>query len=82
MKEATCKDMRETHSPLVLWDYAMKRRALIYQVSSKNLFQLNGTNPYTVTFGEEADISHICQFGWYQWVYFREQSAAYPHMKE
>ena len=82
IKEATRKDMREMHSPLVFWDYAMERRAFIYQVTSKSLFQLNGSNPYTATFGEEADISHICQFGWYQWVYFREQSAAYPHMKE
>ena len=30
MKEATRKDMREMHLPLVLWDYAMERRALIY----------------------------------------------------
>ena len=82
IKEAMRKDKRETHSPLVLWDYAMERRALLYQVISKNLYQLNGTNPYTATFGEEADISHICQFGWYQFVYYREQSASYPHMKE
>ena len=25
IKEATRKDMREMHSPLVLWDYAMER---------------------------------------------------------
>ena len=60
MKEATRKDM---HSPLVLLNCAMERLALVYQVTSKNLFQLNGTNPYTVMFGEEADISHTCQFG-------------------
>ena len=83
MKRATHKDMQEMHSPLVLLDYAMERRVLIYRMTSKDLFQLNGTNPYIATFGVEVDISHIYQFGfgWYQWVYFREQSAAYHHMK-
>ena len=82
MKEATRKDMRETNSPLVLWDYCVERRALIFQVTAKKLFQLNGTNPHTATFGSEADISHLCQFGWYEWVYFRDQSALYPYPKE
>ena len=60
MKEATRKYMQEMHSPLILWDYDMERWALIYQMTSKNLFQLNGTNIYTPMFGEEADISYIC----------------------
>lgn len=82
IKEAVRKDTREQHSPLVLWDYCLERRALIYQVTAKNLFQLGGTTPYTATFGEQADISNICQFGWYEWVYFRDKTADYPHMQE
>ena len=34
------------------------------------------------TFGMEADISNLCQFGWYEWVYFREDSASFPFQKE
>jgi hypothetical protein len=30
MKKATRKDMRSSGSPLVLWDYYMERRALIF----------------------------------------------------
>ena len=60
--EATRKDTREAHSPLVLWDYAMERRALIYQVTTKNLFQLNGINPYTAIFGNEANISLLVRY--------------------
>ena len=74
--------MRATGSPIVLWDYCMERCALIFQVTAKKLFQLNGTNPHTATFGTEADISHICNFGWYEWVYYRTQSAQYPFQKE
>ena len=82
LKEAIRKDMRDTNSPLVLWDYCLERRVLIFQVTAKKLFQLNGTNPHTATFGTEADISHLCQFGWYEWVYYRDQSASFPFPKE
>jgi hypothetical protein len=66
MKEATRKDMRSSGSPLVLWDYCIERWALIFQITAKKLFQLNGTNPHTSTFVTEADISHICQYAWYE----------------
>ena len=82
LKEGTRDDTREANSPLVLWDYAMERRARIYQVTAKNLYQLQGSNPYTATFGSEADISNLCQFGWYEWVYFRDNSRPYPTMQE
>jgi hypothetical protein len=45
-----------TSSPLVLWDYCMERRVLIFHVTAKKLFQHNGVNPHTITFGTEADI--------------------------
>ncbi len=70
MKEATQKDMRLLGSPLVLWDYCTEHRALIFQITAKKLFQLNRTNPHTMTFGTEAEISNLCHFGWYEWVYF------------
>jgi hypothetical protein len=82
MKEAMQKDMQATGSPLVLWDYCMEWRALIIQITAKKLFQLNGTNPHTMTFGTDADISNQCQFGWYEWVNFREDSAKFPFQKE
>jgi hypothetical protein len=74
--------MRSSRSPLVLWDYCMERRALIFQITAKKLFQLNGTNPHTMTFGTKADISNLCQYGWYKWVYFRDVKTSFPYQKE
>jgi hypothetical protein len=82
MKEAKRKDMRSSGSPLVLWDYCMERRALIFQIIAKKLFQLNGTNPHTMTFGTKADISNLYQYGWYKWVYFRDIKTSFPYQKE
>ena len=60
----------------------MKRRALIFQITAKKLFQLSGVNPHTITFGTEADISNLCQYGWYEWVYFRDVKTSFPYQKE
>ena len=60
----------------------MEQRVLIYQVTAKKRFQLHGMNPHTATFGTQADISNLCLFGWYEWVYYREQQAPYPFQKE
>lgn len=43
---------------------------------------MNGLNPATSTFGTEGDISNICQFDWYEWCYFREEShVLFPFQK-
>jgi hypothetical protein len=65
IKEATRKDMWASGLPLVLWDYCMECRALLYQVTAKKLFHLNGTTRHTFTFGMDADISNLCCFSWY-----------------
>jgi hypothetical protein len=82
MKEATQKDMQSLGSPLVLWDYCMEHRALIFQITAKKLFWLNGMNPHTMTFGTEADISNLCHFGWHEWVNFQDVETAFPYRKE
>ena len=47
-------------------------------MTSKDLFQLRGQTPHFATFGEEGDISNIFQFGWFEWVYFRENTGKFP----
>ena len=78
-KEAVWKDMLVADSPLVFFAYCAERWALITNMTAKKLFQLQGQTPYSVTFGEKGDISIICNFGWYEWVYFRETTAAFPY---
>ena len=53
IKEAVRKDMRETNSPLRLWDYCVERRARINNLAAKNAFKLHGSTPHTVTTGDE-----------------------------
>ena len=83
VKEAIRKDICLFHSPLVLWDYAAERRAYIMSLTARDLFQIQGSNPRTATFGEEGDILHLCQFVWYECVYFYDNysAACFPFLK-
>ena len=47
-----------------------------------NIFQSQGQNPYTETLGEMGDISYLCKFGWYEWMYLRQKTAAFTFQKE
>ena len=71
--------MLDTDSPLIFLDCCAERRALVTNMTANNLFQLQGQTSHFATFGEEGDISNICNFGWYEWVYFRETTAAFPY---
>ena len=78
-KESVRKDMLDEKYPLVFWYYCSERRARITNTTAKDLFQLRVHTPHYATFGEEGDISNICQFGWYEWVYFRETIGNFPY---
>ena len=78
IKRAIKKEMKAMDSPLALWDYCAQRCATVNNVTAKNLFQLEGETPsYHIT-GEQPDISNLCQFGWYEWAYFRDEKAKFP----
>jgi hypothetical protein len=82
IKAAVRKDMKESNSPLVFWDYCVERRARINNLTAKDLFQLHGSNAHTATLGEDGDISNLCRYGWYEWCYFLEQKNAFPYNRE
>ena len=73
-KKSIKQDLSNTNSPLKFWDYCAERRTHIHNVLPRDLFQLNGYNPTTATFGTQDDISNISRFNWYEWCYFREES--------
>ena len=45
-KESARKDMLDENPPLVFWDYCAERRALIKNMTAKDLFQLQGQTPH------------------------------------
>ena len=62
--------MLETNAPEVLWDYCLEWCALVRSHTAHNIRSLDGRVPATRVTGDTADISHLAEFGWYDWVWF------------
>ncbi len=73
--------MIKTVSPRVLWDHCIELEALIRSLTSNYVYMTNGKVPETIMTGSTAVISHICEFGWYDWVKFRDNVPTFPDVK-
>ena len=73
--------MIRTGSPKVLWDHCIELEALIRSNSVNGIYMTNGQVPETIMKGTTADISHISEFGWYDWVMFRDNTPTFPDDK-
>ena len=73
-KESIYNDLSESNIPIKFCDFCAERRASTYNVTPRDILQLNGNIPFIGTYGYQGDISNICEFGWYKWYYYREVS--------
>ena len=67
-----------TNCPKALWNYGLPHTASIMQVTATNAAGLNGSTPLGVLTGETPDISQYLDFGWYDWVWFKENAGLSP----
>jgi hypothetical protein len=81
LKWGITQKMIKTGYPQVLWDHCIKLEALIHLLTSNYIYMTNGKVPETIMTESTADISHICEFGWYNWVMFRNNVPTFPDNK-
>ena len=62
-------------------DYVIERSALIRISVPCPLFQAQGKTPYECNFGTQNDMSSMFNFGWHEWVHYRDHSTC-PENKE
>lgn len=83
LKNLVLKDLKRTNCPLVFWDYSLELRAQIMNATARlKDYRLQGMVPYTRLTGQPCDISHICEYEFYEWVYFRDSGKLFPKQKE
>ena len=77
-------DMKKSGCPLVLWCYCLERRAAIISSKSNHNPLLGGMTPQSHLTGEPTDISHLCNFGWYEWIKYRKtgEETGFPSPNE
>jgi hypothetical protein len=78
LKRGVSWKMIRTRSPKVLWDHCIELEALIRSHSVNTIYAMNGQVPETIMTGTTADISHISEFGWYDWVMFQDNTPTFP----
>jgi hypothetical protein len=62
--------MIKSNAPKVLWDFCFELPAKIWSHTALDLMVLQGDTPHTKLLGDTSDISHLCQFEWYQLMWF------------
>jgi len=68
LKRAYQKLMRSTNCPAVLWDFAFEYVAEVGSQTTHPLHALQGDVPQTILLGDTADISHLCELGFCDFV--------------
>ena len=78
LKKGAGRKMIKSNSPKKIWDDCLALEMDLRSCTANNVFELKGEVPRTVMKGETANITHLCEFGWYDWVYFRDNAVTYP----
>ena len=79
LKDGVKKDMFEADSPLNLWCYCVERRADIINSTVRTNHLLQNQTPHTKLTAQPTDISRLCEYGWYDWVTYRQEGEAFPY---
>jgi hypothetical protein len=70
LKRSYRRIMLATNSPECLWDLCLQYVAAVRSHTALSIRELEGEVPATRLTGDTADISHLAEFGWYDWVWY------------
>jgi hypothetical protein len=73
--------MIKTESPKCLWDSCLELEAYVCSCTSYDIYMTAGQVPETIMTRNTANISHIAEFRWYNWVTFCDNKPSYPDDK-
>ena len=66
--------MFKSNCPRSLWTYGLPHFAKIMQLTATNAAGLNGQTPLGHLTGETPDMSQYLDFGFYDWVWYKENA--------
>ena len=74
------RTMFRTNCPISLWQYGVPYIAKLMQHTATNAAGLEGRTPIEMVTGHTPDISQYLDFGWFDWVWYRD-NAGYGEAK-
>ena len=66
--------MRETNTPVCLWDYCWEYASAIITLTASDNPKLDNVTPYEHIHGSTPNITEYLYFKWYQWVWYNDPS--------
>jgi hypothetical protein len=81
LKRGSSWKMIHTRSPKTLWDHCIELEGYICSCTVNDIYETHNETPETIMTGNTADISHICEFGWYYLVMFCDTPPVPPTTK-
>jgi hypothetical protein len=79
LKRATRQAMVKSGFPKCLWDYCLELQSKTRSNVAHDLTTLNGHTPETLMTGDTADISSLCEYQWFEWIWHKDEDASYPN---
>jgi hypothetical protein len=70
LKRSYRRMMLSTNAPECLWDLCLQYAAAVRSHTALAIRDLDGEVPATKLTGDTPDISHLAEFGWYDWIWF------------
>ncbi len=78
LKRGSSRKMIKTGSPKCLWEHCLELKAYVHSCTSNDIYMTAGQVPETIMSGNTTNISHIADFGWYDWVMFPDNEPSFP----
>jgi len=70
LKRHVQRKMKSQNVPKRLWNYCVKWSCDVRNKTASNLFALEGRTPYEAIYGHTPDISSLCEFDFYEPVWY------------
>ena len=81
LKKGAARKLTRSGAPRQLWCFALEYKSYVCLHTANDIFKLDGSIPEMVVLGKTADISPFCEFGFWDWVKFRDDGVAFPDNK-
>ena len=82
LKRGSGRKAKKARSPKKLWDHCIELESKVRSNTALPHYELEGQVPETIMSGQPADISHLAELAWYDWVMFWGTKEGYPDYKE
>ena len=81
-KKMVRRTMSTTATPLKFWDYCATWASKVQTLTSPPLYSMNGRTGHEIITGETPDISEHIDYGWFDYLWYIDENAAFPEDKQ